>query len=372
MLFRELPDARMLEASSILELRLTPERLTGEIVQFIDGCWERRRRPATRRLGAHYSSTADGQPQGAKGAAEARARGARGPGEGRAAAQADGGLRRRRPGRGGDRGGGRGAAGRRWRRRSGGGGDEPDTAVLPDGGSVPERKIEELAPAAKAAGCTLQSFKGKSREHTDDVNEKIKYDSNPPTEGKHFAAPAEDGAYDKAPDVKELVHALEHGRVVIWFKKSLPEDTARRPQGAVRRGQLPDAAHPRPDQDEVRGRGQRLVARADAQRHRAACWAARSSTTRPSTPSRPSATSTAATGPRPFPSPRRRLLAPALLQLRAVEPLAGDQQLDRAGQDPQVQPHAAVVDVPDVQLDPLGPGDRGAPVDLRPAGDARA
>ena len=42
MLFRELPDARMLEASSILELRLTPERLTGQIVEFIDGCWDER------------------------------------------------------------------------------------------------------------------------------------------------------------------------------------------------------------------------------------------------------------------------------------------------------------------------------------------
>ena len=49
MLFRELPDARMLEASSILELRLTPERLTGEIVQFIDRCWDS---AATRRRAA--------------------------------------------------------------------------------------------------------------------------------------------------------------------------------------------------------------------------------------------------------------------------------------------------------------------------------
>jgi pimeloyl-ACP methyl ester carboxylesterase len=38
-LVRELPDARLIEASSILELRLTPERLTGEIVSFIDECW---------------------------------------------------------------------------------------------------------------------------------------------------------------------------------------------------------------------------------------------------------------------------------------------------------------------------------------------
>lgn len=39
MLADELPNGRLLEASSILELRLAPERLTGEIADFIDGCW---------------------------------------------------------------------------------------------------------------------------------------------------------------------------------------------------------------------------------------------------------------------------------------------------------------------------------------------
>jgi pimeloyl-ACP methyl ester carboxylesterase len=39
MLVRELPDARLVEAGSILELRLTPERLTGEIVEFVQGCF---------------------------------------------------------------------------------------------------------------------------------------------------------------------------------------------------------------------------------------------------------------------------------------------------------------------------------------------
>ena len=38
-LVHELPSARLIEAGSILELRLTPERLTGEIVSFIDECW---------------------------------------------------------------------------------------------------------------------------------------------------------------------------------------------------------------------------------------------------------------------------------------------------------------------------------------------
>jgi pimeloyl-ACP methyl ester carboxylesterase len=39
----ELPDARLLRADSILELRLEPERLTGEIAAFLDECWLPRR-----------------------------------------------------------------------------------------------------------------------------------------------------------------------------------------------------------------------------------------------------------------------------------------------------------------------------------------
>jgi len=46
LLAEELPDARLLEASSIVELRVAPERLTGEIAEFIDDCW--RPRPAQR------------------------------------------------------------------------------------------------------------------------------------------------------------------------------------------------------------------------------------------------------------------------------------------------------------------------------------
>jgi pimeloyl-ACP methyl ester carboxylesterase len=38
-LARELRNARLLDANSILELRLAPERLTNEIARFIDDCW---------------------------------------------------------------------------------------------------------------------------------------------------------------------------------------------------------------------------------------------------------------------------------------------------------------------------------------------
>ena len=51
-LARELRNARIVDANSILELRLAPERLTSEIARFIDDCWRppvhaRRRRAAT-------------------------------------------------------------------------------------------------------------------------------------------------------------------------------------------------------------------------------------------------------------------------------------------------------------------------------------
>jgi hypothetical protein len=58
MLVRELPNARLLQASSILELRLTPERLTNEIVEFMEGCFKPAPKTGARRRAA--SSTRRG------------------------------------------------------------------------------------------------------------------------------------------------------------------------------------------------------------------------------------------------------------------------------------------------------------------------
>jgi len=64
MLVRELSNARLVQASSVLELRLTPERLTGEIVAFVERCFKprsrasggRRRTAAAARRGSHRAS----------------------------------------------------------------------------------------------------------------------------------------------------------------------------------------------------------------------------------------------------------------------------------------------------------------------------
>jgi pimeloyl-ACP methyl ester carboxylesterase len=53
MLVHELPNAQIVEASSIVELRTAPERLTGEIADFVDDCWKTRRIRVARAAAAH-------------------------------------------------------------------------------------------------------------------------------------------------------------------------------------------------------------------------------------------------------------------------------------------------------------------------------
>jgi uncharacterized protein DUF3105 len=106
----------------------------------------------------------------------------------------------------------------------GGGGEGRAAELLPDGGSVPEQQEFDLAAAARAAGCELRSRRTSDRTHTTRLDAVVNYDTNPPTSGRHYQFPAEDGAYGEAPQDEELVHTLEHGRVIVWFKPSLSEE----------------------------------------------------------------------------------------------------------------------------------------------------
>jgi hypothetical protein len=106
----------------------------------------------------------------------------------------------------------------------GDGGGGASAEVLPDGGEVPRQQTTELEEAVRAADCELKSERAKGREHTPSLTERVQYATNPPTSGNHFVTPADDAAYGEAPQDEELVHSLEHGRVIVWFKPSLPED----------------------------------------------------------------------------------------------------------------------------------------------------
>jgi pimeloyl-ACP methyl ester carboxylesterase len=60
MLIHELPNARLIEANSIMELWTTPERLTGQIVPFIEQCFRARQPTSPRRPAG--TGTRGGQP----------------------------------------------------------------------------------------------------------------------------------------------------------------------------------------------------------------------------------------------------------------------------------------------------------------------
>jgi hypothetical protein len=110
-------------------------------------------------------------------------------------------------------GGGGGAEGQ-------GGGD-----VFPEGGEVAEQTEFDLETSAEAAQCELISKRGSGvADHTTSLDENVEYEENPPTNGRHYFEPAEDGLYYEAPTDEQLVHNLEHGRVVLWVKPSLPRD----------------------------------------------------------------------------------------------------------------------------------------------------
>lgn len=106
-----------------------------------------------------------------------------------------------------------------------GGGNGGEAEVFPAGGSVPDDTGVPLEQAARAAGCVLKTTPSRGeadRQHTTSPDEKVRYRGNPPTLGPHAPQPAADGLYQQAPPDESLVHTMEHGRVVIWAKPSLP------------------------------------------------------------------------------------------------------------------------------------------------------
>ena len=97
--------------------------------------------------------------------------------------------------------------------------------LLPENGSFPApERVGSVHEGARSAGCELESFAAKSNLHIASPDQDVRYRSDPPTSGRHHPVPADDNAYAISPDVRRIVHTLEHGRVVIWFDSDLPRE----------------------------------------------------------------------------------------------------------------------------------------------------
>jgi hypothetical protein len=126
---------------------------------------------------------------------------------------------------------------------SGGGGsgaDTPDAANIDTAtgslNDVPADAREGTAPStsqnldlensAAEAGCVLRlNLPDEGANHIEPGSKPPDYRTSPPTSGSHVASPFQqaDGAYREMPELIEIVHSLEHGRIEVQYDPDLPE-----------------------------------------------------------------------------------------------------------------------------------------------------
>jgi hypothetical protein len=89
--------------------------------------------------------------------------------------------------------------------------------------------ISDIGVAASAAGCdpVAQNQATGNQEHVAEGT-KVTYDRTPPDSGKHYPTPA---PFTKRfytttdrPAVETLVHNLEHGYTVVWYRDTMPQE----------------------------------------------------------------------------------------------------------------------------------------------------
>jgi hypothetical protein len=88
---------------------------------------------------------------------------------------------------------------------------------------APPRDIRDLDEATRAAGCELSQHDIEGRDHVPPET-RVNYRTNPPSSGNHTVVAAQDGIYapGNPPDLKQSVHALEHGRINIQYRTGTP------------------------------------------------------------------------------------------------------------------------------------------------------
>lgn len=65
-----------------------------------------------------------------------------------------------------------------------------------------------------------EAITDQGRNHVPDGT-KVDYNSNPPTSGSHYVNPQLGGIYDKPIPDGNLIHSMEHGAVILWYKSGI-------------------------------------------------------------------------------------------------------------------------------------------------------
>jgi len=98
-------------------------------------------------------------------------------------------------------------------------------AVGRGGGGGPDE--ESVRADLEAAGCTLKTVKALEGQHSVSApgGTSDKWNTDPPTNGPHYAVAAIFGIYDDELEPARVVHNLEHGGVFILYGDDVPDST---------------------------------------------------------------------------------------------------------------------------------------------------
>lgn len=89
--------------------------------------------------------------------------------------------------------------------------------------------LTELGTSLSAAGCdpVEEAAASGNQDHVEDGTQ-VPYDQFPPASGPHYESPAPFTkrfySADDRPPVETLVHNLEHGYTVVWYRDTMPEE----------------------------------------------------------------------------------------------------------------------------------------------------
>ena len=106
---------------------------------------------------------------------------------------------------------------------------EPDCRT---GTTPPALQFADLKISAEKAGCQVKlDLPDEGNTHVPNSTP-VQYKTVPPTSGNHNPVPIDDGAYKtqitsdtgKETNIRNEVHAMEHGRIEIHYRPSLPVD----------------------------------------------------------------------------------------------------------------------------------------------------
>jgi hypothetical protein len=112
---------------------------------------------------------------------------------------------------------------------AGGNGSGNASDNVPAGSAaIPAQQISDITKAASAAGCTLkEKLPNEGAGHIEKTFKASDYKQNPPTSGNHFPQWYQDGVYapGDTPELGQLVHTLEHGRIDVQYAPGTPKTT---------------------------------------------------------------------------------------------------------------------------------------------------